>query len=128
MTATCLVQTDKDRGQAHGACKTWTAVFLSANLDFLSEPQHPCRAVYHKRVPNLQNSVWLMFFLLLWGRNLVVIDHWSFSRLVVCGTRDVTRFVKWPKHIRLKSNSHVSSEVSEHMTVIPCCCVLFCWW
>ena len=49
----------------------------------------------------------------------MVIDHWSFSRLVVFGTRDVTRFVKWPKHIRLKSNSHVSSEVSEHMIVIP---------
>ena len=48
----------------------------------------------------------------------MVIDHWSFSRLVVRHKRRNT-FCQWPKNIRRQRNSHISSEVSEHMTVIP---------
>ena len=54
-----------------------------------------------------------------WDVKHVMFDHWSLSRLVPCAMRGVTRFVKWPKNIRLQRNGHVSSEVSEDMTVIP---------
>ena len=33
--------------------------------------------------------------------------------------RRYTFFDKWPKNIRLQRNSHVSKDVTEHMTVIP---------
>ena len=63
MTATCLVQTDKDRGQAHGAMQDVDSRLSFSKSGFSQRTSTPVVLCTMSVSPICRIPVWLMFFL-----------------------------------------------------------------